>query len=103
MRVSRARDQRVFKAVLFVGKLKDARFTPFHFRSQVGYKPRKLTFYLKFLSNFSFVHSQHFFGPPAIGFGAGLISVHRSLPLATSIGNPDFINVFKSNLTHINN
>lgn len=30
--------------------------------------------------------SQHFFGPPAIGFGAGLISIHRSLPLATSIG-----------------
>jgi len=29
--------------------------------------------------------SQHFFGPPAIGFGAGLISIHRSLPLATSI------------------
>lgn len=33
----------------------------------------------------SFVHCQHFFGPPAIGFGAGLISIHRSLPLATSI------------------
>jgi len=30
-------------------------------------------------------HCQHFFGPPAIGFGAGLISIHRSLPLATSI------------------
>jgi len=33
----------------------------------------------------SFMHCQHFFGPPAIGFGAGLISIHRSLPLATSI------------------
>lgn len=28
---------------------------------------------------------QHFFGPPAIGFGAGLISIHKSLPLASSI------------------
>jgi len=40
-----------------------------------------------FLSAFSFslCSAQHFFGPPAIGFGAGLISIHRSLPLATSI------------------
>merc|ERR1711997_616703 len=29
--------------------------------------------------------AQHFFGPPAIGFGAGLISIRRRLPLATSI------------------
>merc|ERR1712038_706259 len=29
--------------------------------------------------------AQHFFGPPAIGFGAGLISLRRRLPLATSI------------------
>ena len=35
---------------------------------------------------FSLCSAQHFFGPPAIGFGAGLISIHRSLPLATSIG-----------------
>merc|ERR1712001_209764 len=31
------------------------------------------------------VQAQHFFGPPAIGFGAGLISLRRRLPLATSI------------------
>jgi len=27
----------------------------------------------------------HFFGPPAIGFGVGLLSVHRRFPVATSI------------------
>jgi len=27
----------------------------------------------------------HFFGPPAIGFGVGLVSVHRRFPVATSI------------------
>ena len=26
-----------------------------------------------------------FFGPPAIGFGVGLVSVHRRFPVATSI------------------
>ena len=36
------------------------------------------------------VSAQHFFGPPAIGFGAGLISIRRSLPLATSIGGSIF-------------
>ena len=28
---------------------------------------------------------QHFFGPPAIGFGVGLVSVRRRFPVATSI------------------
>merc|ERR1712117_157926 len=28
---------------------------------------------------------QHFFGPPAIGFGVGVLSVHRRFPVATSI------------------
>ena len=28
---------------------------------------------------------QHFFGPPAVGFGVGLVSVHRNFPVATSI------------------
>ena len=28
---------------------------------------------------------QHFFGPPAVGFGVGLLSVHRRFPVATSI------------------
>jgi len=27
----------------------------------------------------------HFFGPPAVGFGVGLVSVHRRFPAATSI------------------
>merc|ERR1719420_754692 len=27
----------------------------------------------------------HFFGPPAIGFGVGLVSVYRRFPVATSI------------------
>lgn len=27
----------------------------------------------------------HFFGPPAVGFGVGLVSVHRNFPVATSI------------------
>ena len=38
------------------------------------------------LASLELTKAQHFFGPPAIGFGAGLISLHRSLPLATSIG-----------------
>merc|ERR1711974_443123 len=28
---------------------------------------------------------QHFFGPPAVGFGVGLVSVRRRFPVATSI------------------
>ena len=28
---------------------------------------------------------QHFFGPPAVGFGVGLVSVHRNFSVATSI------------------
>ena len=28
---------------------------------------------------------QHFFGPPAVGLGVGLLSVHRRFPVATSI------------------
>merc|ERR1711872_157078 len=27
----------------------------------------------------------HFFGPPAVGFGVGLVSVHRKFPVGTSI------------------
>merc|ERR1712110_473913 len=33
----------------------------------------------------SFAQFQHFFGPPAIGFGVGLVSVRRNFPVATSI------------------
>ena len=54
------------------------------------------------LFNSSFMHCQHFFGPPAIGFGAGLISIHRSLPLATSIGTTDIIKNLTDNLNLIN-
>ena len=28
---------------------------------------------------------KHFFGPPAVGFGVGLVSVRRRFPVATSI------------------
>merc|ERR1719350_1656814 len=33
----------------------------------------------------SLAQFQHFFGPPAIGFGVGLVSVRRNFPVATSI------------------
>merc|ERR1711892_262977 len=32
-----------------------------------------------------FCQANHFFGPPAIGFGVGLVSVYRRFPVATSI------------------
>ena len=44
--------------------------------------PRLVVFVL--LQQFCSPH-QHFFGPPAIGFGVGLVSVRRRFPVATSI------------------
>ena len=44
--------------------------------------PRLVVFAL--LQQFCSAH-QHFFGPPAIGFGVGLVSVRRRFPVATSI------------------
>ena len=29
--------------------------------------------------------ARHFFGPPAVGFGVGILSVHRRFPVAASI------------------
>merc|ERR1712012_784379 len=39
------------------------------------------------ISMVSLAQSQgvHFFGPPAVGFGVGLVSVHRKFPVGTSI------------------
>merc|ERR1719293_640907 len=32
-----------------------------------------------------FSEANHFFGPPAVGFGVGLVSVAKNFPVATSI------------------
>ena len=46
--------------------------------------PTKL-FPLALLPVLSHGQGAFFFGPPAIGFGVGLVSVHRRFPVATSI------------------
>ena len=45
----------------------------------------KLFIFLTLELHSSQAQHHHFFGPPAIGFGVGLLSVHRRFPVATSI------------------
>merc|ERR1711973_564591 len=54
-----------------------------------SHKP-SLIMFVRILLIFAGIHLgqaqlAHFFGPPAIGFGVGLLSVHRRFPVATSI------------------
>merc|ERR1711892_862275 len=47
--------------------------------------PGKMVVPLILVALLPFCQANHFFGPPAIGFGVGLVSVHRRFPVATSI------------------
>merc|ERR1712029_623269 len=54
-----------------------------------SHKP-SLIMFVRILLIFAGIHLgqaqlAHFFGPPAVGFGVGLVSVHRNFPVATSI------------------
>merc|ERR1712083_1237776 len=46
---------------------------------------RKMVVHLVLVALLPSCQANHFFGPPAVGFGVGLVSVQRRFPLATSI------------------
>jgi len=53
---------------------------------QASYRhENRMLLLLPILFFFLLVNSQHFFGPPAVGFGAGLVGHHKNLKLVTAV------------------